>query len=207
MLARLEIPLGVLFAHWLLKEKVGLSAYVASLVAFVGVLLISLRPGQAVTIEDRFFSGVVLAILVAVLWALAGIYAKYILNRKTDPLALSFVRLCIGSIFGFVVALVTVRSPLDALQNLAFPDWALIFYIGIFLSGVAFLAYYKSLKILDAHIVAVMLGLSLSIVLVTGLIIGERIGVLQWCGVGFIIASILLVRRKPKPIEQPLDAD
>lgn len=207
MLARLEIPFGVLFAHWLLKEKVGLSAYIASLLALIGVVLMSLRPGQAITIHDQFYVGVLLGILVAVLWALAGIYAKYILNRKTDPLALSFVRLIVGSIFGLAVAIVTVRHPIEALQGLELADWGLILYLGIFLSGLAFLAYYKSLNILDAHVVAIMMGLSIAIVLLSGLVIGERMSILQWLGIALIVTSVQLIRRKPKPIEEPLDAD
>ena len=195
MLARLEIPLGVIFAHFFLKEKVGISAYLACVLSLAGVCLISYRPGVTVTLQDSFYLGVVLGITTGILWAGCSVYAKTMLNRKIDPLALSFVRLSIGSIFAFGIAIALVHHPFQALQNLAWSDWAWIIYLGIFLSGLAYLFYYKSLKIIDAHIALILSSVSIAVLLVLGLAIGERISILQWLGVATIGLSIYLVKK------------
>ncbi len=191
MLARLEIPLGVVFAHFLLKEKVSAKAYIAGVLSLAGVCLISFKPGQVFTIRNTFYSG----IMVAVIWALSGVYAKFILNRKTDPLALTFVRLTMGSIFGFAVAAIFISHPLEALQHLSFTDWSLLIYLGVFLSGLAYLAFYRSLNILDAHVAVILLSISIAVLLLLGLAIGERVTPLQWLGIAIVALSVYLIKK------------
>lgn len=138
MLARVEIPLGVILAHFLLKEKVGKNAYIAGIISILGVCLISYRPEMEITLSNQFYVGVLCALGAATLWALASVYAKHILNKKTDPLALSFVRLCIGAIFALTITLLFIHDPFVTLQQLHVTDWGLIIYLGIFLSGLAY---------------------------------------------------------------------
>jgi drug/metabolite transporter (DMT)-like permease len=195
MLARVEIPLGVLFAHLLLKEKVGKNAHIAGIISLVGVCFISYQPEQRLALDNQFYVGIICALSAATLWSLSSVYAKHILNKKTDPLALSFVRLCIGSIFALAITVLFVHNPFLSLQQLHFKDWSLILYLGVFLSGLAYLFFYRSLNILDAHVVIVLLGLSIVVLLVLGLFIGEKISLVQWLGISTIIVSIFLVKK------------
>ncbi len=197
MLARLEIPLGVIFAHLLLKEKVGVSTYIAAALSFIGVCLISYRPGASFTLQDSFYLGVVLAVTTAVLWAFATVYAKYILDHKqnVDPLALSFVRLSIGALIALAIVATVVKDPLQALARLQLHDWLLLLYLGMFVSGLAYLAYFKSLKIITAHVSAVLLSVSIAVLLILGLAIGESVSTLQWLGIAVVALSIYLVKR------------
>jgi drug/metabolite transporter (DMT)-like permease len=197
MLARVEIPLGVIFAHLLLREKVSKHVYLAGILSFAGVWLISYRPDQQITLDSQFYLGVLFALGAATLWALSSVYAKHILNKKTDPLALSFVRLCMGSIFALVITLLFIHDPFFSLQQLHLKDWTLLIYLGVFLSGLAYLFFYRSLNILDAHVAIILLGLSIVVLLFCGLLIGETISVLQWIGIGMIVASIILIKRSP----------
>lgn len=198
ILARVEIPLGVIFAHLLLKEKVGINAYIAGAISIIGVCLISYKPELAVTLDNQFYVGVLCALGAAALWALSSVYAKFILNKKTDPLALSFVRISVGSIFALALALLFVHDPFFSLQQLQLNDWMLILYLGIFLSGLGYLFFYKSLKLLDAHIAIVLIGLTIVVLLFSGLLIGETIYPLQWCGIVLIVLSIFLVKNTAK---------
>lgn len=200
ILVRVEIPLGVIFAHILLKEKVDKIAYVAGIISILGVCLISYQPEQTITLDNQFYVGVLCGLGAAVLWALSSIYAKHILNKQTDPLALSFVRISIGSIFALIITMLFINDAFLSLQHLQWTDWSLILYLGIFLSGLAYLFFYRSLKILDAHVVVVLLGVSIIVLLFSGLLIGETISLLQWLGIGIIVFSIFLVK-KPAPVE------
>ncbi len=195
MLARVEIPLGVIFAHLLLKEKVGKGAYIAGLISVAGVWLISYQPEQKLTLDNQFYVGILCALGAATLWALSSVYAKHILNKKTDPLALSFVRLCIGSIFALAITVLFIHDPFLTLQQLDLTDWSLIIYLGVFLSGLAYLFFYRSLNILDAHVAIVLIGLSIVVLLLLGLFIGETIGPVQWLGITMIVVSIFLVKK------------
>lgn len=200
ILARIEIPLAVIFAHFLLKEKVGKNAYLAGIISIVGVVFISYKPGQSITMNDQFYMGVFCALGAATLWALSSVYGKHILNKQTDPLALSFVRLCIGSIFALAIAVLFVHDPFFSLTQIHIKDWMLIVYLGIFLSGLAYLFFYRSLSILDAHVAVVLLGLTIVVLVFSGLFIGETIRPLQWLGIGMVVFSIFLVK-KPAPAE------
>lgn len=195
MLARVEIPLGVLFAHFLLKEKVGKNAYLAGILSIVGVWLIAYKPEQSVTLNNQFYVGILCALGAATLWALSSVYAKYILNKQTDPLALSFVRLSIGSIFALGITVLFIHDPFISLQQLHLKDWGLIIYLGVFLSGLAYLFFYRSLNILDAHVAIVLIGLSIVVLLFCGLLIGETINPLQWLGIALIVISIFMIKR------------
>ncbi len=197
ILARIEIPLGVIFAHLLLKERVHPKAYLAAALSFGGAVLISLKPGASFNSNDGFYLGVMLALLAAVLWALSSTYAKFILNKQTDPLGFSFMRLAIGSAFGFVVAALVVPEPFKALAGIGWESWALIVYLGVFLSGLAYWMFYYSLRILEAHVLAILLSVSIMVVLVLGLLIGERISWSQWLGIGLVVASIIAVKTLP----------
>lgn len=200
ILARVEIPLAVLFAHLFLKEKVGKIAYLAGIISIIGVCFISYQPDQIITLDNQFYVGILYGLGAAMIWGLSSVYAKYILNKQTDPLALSFVRLCIGSIFALAVALLFVKDAFASLSQLRLFDWSLILYLGIFLSGLAYLFFYRALKVLDAHVAVLLLGLSIVVLLFCGLLIGETISLLQWLGIGMIIFSIFLVK-KPAPQE------
>lgn len=194
MLARVEIPLGVLFAHIFLKEKVTKYSYLAGVISLVGVWLISYKPGQVITLDNNFYFGVLCSLGAATLWGISSVYAKYILTKKTDPLALSFVRLSIGSIFALAITIVFIHDPLISLQQLQLTDWLMLLYLGIFVSGLAYLFFYRSLTLLDAHKAIILLGLSIVVTLFLGLLLGETIQFMQWIGILLIISSIFLIK-------------
>ncbi len=201
LLARLEIPLGVLFAHAFLKEKVTLKAYLASILALIGGGLISYKPGQALTIHSSFYLGVIAGVAAGITWALATVYGKYILNRGTDALALTFIRLSIGSITSLIAAGFLVSQPLMALEHLRLNDWLLLIYLGVFVSGIGYLMFYRSLELIDAHIAQILVGISIAIVIVLGLLIGQHVSVLEWLGIAITTFSIYLIKFKSVNID------
>jgi drug/metabolite transporter (DMT)-like permease len=200
MLARIEIPLGVLFAHIFLKEKVGKIAYVAALASFGGAALITFPNGfSSIDTSSDFFIGVLFGLAAAVVWGIASVYAKFMLsNKDVDPLVLSFVRMLTGSVFNFILVFIFVSGPLLVLSKLSLFDWTMLLYIGIFLSGIAYLTFYKALKVLDAHILMISLSVSMIINLILGLVLGETIVLMQYVGIALIGFSIFLIYNSTK---------
>jgi drug/metabolite transporter (DMT)-like permease len=205
MLVRIEIPMGVILAHFLLKERVTRMAYVAAVLALAGVWLISLRPGQSFDIHQGFYVGIGLGLLTGGIWALAGVYGKFILKRGTDPMAVSFVRLSVGAAFGVVITAIFVRDPWQALARITIHDWLMLGYLGVFLSGFGYMAFYKSMKLLDAHVVSILGGVSIAVLLILGYAIGETATILQWVGIALVVASIYLVQKQPAAPIDPVD--
>lgn len=201
LLARLEIPVGVLMAHVLLKEQVTRRAYLASLIGVVGAGLISYKPGQAINLHNGFYLGVMIGIGAGVAWGLATVYAKFVLNKKADPLAVTFVRLSLGSLTALLLTLVFVSQPLLILRHVSLHDWLLILYVGLFASGVGYLLFYRSLNLIDAHVAQILIGITMVVAVVFGLIIGVPVTGLQWLGIITIIYSIYLIKA-PAPAAQ-----
>ncbi len=200
LLARLEIPLGVLFAHIFLKERVTAKAYIASAVAMLGACMISYKRGESITLQNSFYIGVVIGLAAGVVWALTSVYAKFILNKQADPMILTSVRLGIGSISAFVAAAFLVTQPLHILQQLSLNDWLLLIYLGVFVSGLAYLLFYKSLQLIDVHVAQILVGMSIAVVVILGLAIGVPISPIQWLGIALIAYSIYLIKSA-----QPVD--
>lgn len=195
ILARVEIPLSVLLAHIFLKEHINRYAYISVLLSVIGVFCISYDPNLAIRLDNDFYVGILCGLGAATLWAISSIYGKHILTKKTDPLALSFVRITIGSIFMLAATLLFIKNPFASLSLLAPTDWGLIIYLGVFLSGLAYLFFYKSLNLLDAHAAVILGGLSIVVLLLGGLLIGETILPGQWLGIAVIITSLFLVKK------------
>lgn len=201
LLARLEIPLGVLLAHILLKEKVSRKAYLASVIGLIGAGFISYKPGQAINLHSSFYVGIVIGIGAGLAWGLSSVYAKFILNKKADPLAVTFIRLSLGSLTSLLLTVLFVSQPLRILQHLGLHDWLLLIYLGLFASGVGYLLFYRSLDIIDAHIAQILIGVSMIVALVFGLAVGVAVTALQWLGIAIIIFSIYLIKTPPPAVE------
>lgn len=204
LLARLDIPLGVLFAQIFLGERVTSRAYIASLLGVVGTAFISYKPGQAITLHSGFYLGIAAGVGAGIIWGLAVVYGKYILNRKANAQALTFIRLSLGSLTALLVTCIVVSQPLHILSQLRLRDWLYVLYLGIFNSGLGYLLFYRSMELIDAHVAQILLGVSMIVTVCLGLIIGVPVTALQWLGIVTIIWSIYLIKL-PKVTAEELE--
>jgi len=204
LLARLEMPLGVLFAHLFLKEKVNRTAYLASLIGLVGAGFIAYQPGDAINIHTSFYLGVLCGIAAGISWGLSAVYVKFILSKGSDSTATAFIRLALGAATSLVLVLFFVHDPLSILKGLYWKDWLKILYLGVFASGAAYMLYNKSLKVIDAHVAQILVGVSMIVSVCLGLAIGVRVSMLQWLGIATIVFSIYMIKARPST-EETLD--
>ena len=82
MLARLEIPFGVILASIVLKEKVSNKAKAATSLSLHSVILLSQTDMSFSTFDDANARGVGLGLIVALAFSLSTIYAKWIFNTS-----------------------------------------------------------------------------------------------------------------------------
>ena len=81
LLVQTEVPFGVIFAYFMLKEKPTIRALVGIFIAFVGVYILTGSPN----LDGKFF-GIALTILGSAIWALGQVIVKP-LSKEITPLA------------------------------------------------------------------------------------------------------------------------
>ncbi|WP_028654231.1 EamA family transporter [Nocardioides sp. J54] len=130
------------------------------------------------------------ALLSAVFAALTAIFAK-VGVKEIDSDVATFVRT--------IVILVTLGLILVALGKLHSPGdvsgrtWFFLVLSGL-ATGASWICYFRALKVGDASLVAPVDKLSVVLVAVFGVtLLGERLSLLQWAGVGLVGAGAVLL--------------
>ena len=82
LLVQTEVPFGVIFAYFMLKEKPTLRALIGIGIAFIGVYILTGSPDL-----DGKFIGISLTILGSAIWALGQVLVKPI-SKEINPIAL-----------------------------------------------------------------------------------------------------------------------
>ena len=82
LLVQTEVPFGVIFAYFMLREKPTIRALIGIAISFVGVYILTGSPNL-----DGKFIGIGLTILGSAVWALGQVMVKP-LSKEINPLAL-----------------------------------------------------------------------------------------------------------------------
>lgn len=132
--------------------------------------------------------------LAAVFAALTAIFAKIGISNVGSDFA-TFLRTIVVLVsLGFIVLATGQWQPLGSVSGKS--------YLFILLSGLAtgasWLCYFRALKLGDAARVAPIDKLSVVLVAVFGVVfLGERLAAVNWLGVIFITAGVLMVAYRP----------
>lgn len=129
-LALLSIPL--------LGQKMSLRELMAIIVSYAGVLTISTR-GDLLSMQFSNRTGVLLALLSTVIWALYWIYNTKI---SIDPVIGLFLSFCAGVPLIFLTTIIFSKLPLLNLAAIASSA-----YVGFFEMGITFVLWLKALKL------------------------------------------------------------
>jgi drug/metabolite transporter (DMT)-like permease len=187
-------PLVILFlAAWFLRERIGPSLVVLSLVAIGGLLLVIGQPGG---------SGSLLGVLLTI--AGVGCCATYtVVTRRWLVTAYSTAQVIVAQqAYAIALALVLVvaawllgGAPWPAHVTAA--GWASAIASGILYYALAYWFYLTGLRHVPASIAAVSFYL-IPIFGVAGasLLLGERLDPSQWVGVAIVLGAVLLITRR-----------
>ena len=190
-------PVFIAILGWLaLKEKMGWMRVGGIALAALGVLLIvskgnlsALFAGQEGTVGD------LLIFISAINWAVYTILSRRELARHPAARMMFYVMLlgwffaCIW-IFGF-------GPGLSEIPQLSARGWGAILMLGIFGSGLAYIAWYDALQALPASQLGVFLNIEpLITMLIAAPMIGEPITVISLIGGAVIVAGVWMVNRK-----------
>lgn len=175
----------VLLSIPLLKQKIGPKDVIATIISFVGVLVISTR-GEMLAFKFTDTLGVSLATGSSIIWALFWIYN---VRDKRDEVVRLFLNFAFGSAFIFAAMSCSAGVRLPRIGGILGAV-----YVGLFEMGITFLLWLKALKLskTTAHVTnLIYLVPFLSLVLIS-VAVGENILPSTIVGLVFIVGGILL---------------
>ena len=195
LLVQTEVPFGVLFAYFMLKEKPTIRSLIGIGIAFIGVYILTGSP----SLDGKFF-GIGLTILGSAIWALGQVLVKP-LSKEIAPLTLvAWLAIFSGPILIFLSAILDGNT-INYIKSANFNSWAIAFYLGFFMQPVTYGCFYYVLKNNPLYKVLpiVTMGIPLTGLLAAILLLGEKPTTELYLG-GFIIliGVILIVYTKQK---------
>ena len=140
LLVQTEVPFGVLFAFFMLKEKPTLRALIGITIAFVGVYILTGSPNL-----DGKFIGVSLVIIGSGVWALGQVLVKP-LSKDINPLALvAWLGLFSGPIL-ITLSAIFDGNPINYFRSTPFQIWMIAIYLGFIMQPITYGCFYYVLK-------------------------------------------------------------
>ena len=131
------------------------------------------------------------ALLAALIWGITSVIEKVVLV-KIDPLPGLFYR-CLGVLIGIILLGAVILKP-SQIKAVDFRSAALLIGAGFLGSFIAFIAFYKGLKLGEMSIVVPVAGSFYLIAFLLGIfILGETVNALKLLGVTFITVGIWLL--------------
>ncbi len=195
LLVQMEVPFGVIFAYFMLKEKPTLRALIGITIAFIGVYILTGSPN----LDGKFF-GIALTILGSAIWALGQVIVKP-LSKEINPLALvAWLALFSGPILISLSAIIDGNT-INYLTKASFDHWLIAIYIGFFMQPITYSCFYYVLKNNPLYKVLpiVTMGIPPTGLLAAIFLLGEKPTAELFIGGAIIIFGvIMIVFTKPK---------
>ena len=195
LLVQMEVPFGVIFAYFMLKEKPTLRALIGITIAFIGVYILTGSPN----LDGKFF-GIALTILGSAIWALGQVVVKP-LSKEIGPLALvAWLALFSGPILISLSAIIDGNT-INYLTKANFDHWLIAIYIGFLMQPITYGCFYYVLKNNPLYKVLpiVTMGIPPTGLLAAIFLLGEKPTAELFIGGAIIIFGvIMIVFTKPK---------
>ena len=189
LLVQTEVPFGVLFAYFMLKEKPTIRSLIGIAVAFVGVYILTGSPN----LEGKFL-GIFLTILGSAIWALGQVLVKP-LSKEISPLTLvAWLAIFSGPILIFLSSILDGNT-INYIKSANFNSWAIAFYLGFFMQPVTYGCFYYVLKNNPLYKVLpiVTMGIPLTGLLAAILLLGEKPTKELYLGGFIILIGVILI--------------
>ena len=201
LLVQTEVPFGVIFAYFILREKPTTRALIGIAIAFVGGYILTGSPN----LDGKLF-GITLTIIGSAIWALGQVIVKP-LSKEINPLALvAWLALFSGPL------LITLSSIIDGdttkyLSGAKFDHWIIAFYLGFIMQPVTYGCFYYVLKNNPLYKVLpiVTMGIPPTGLLAAIFLLGEKPTQELFIGGAIIIVGVILIvftKNKTEEVEK-----
>ena len=189
LLVQTEVPFGVIFAYFMLKEKPTIRSLVGITVAFVGVYILTGSPNL-----DGKFIGVALVIIGSGIWALGQVLVKP-LSKEIKPLALvAWMAFFSGPILIALSAIFDGNS-INYFKTANFESWLIAIYLGFIMQPITYGCFYYVIKNNPMFKVLpiVTMGIPLTGLLAAIFLLGEKPTIELFIGGTIILIGVVLI--------------
>ena len=200
LLMNLTPIFAVILASPILSEKITLEKAVGLTLATAGAILIVANTTPESTVVDLWrFIGDLIVIVSTIFFAINGIAGK-IAIKSVDAISTTFYSTLFAVPFIWVSAI--LLDDVTVLFTMSLQAWAIVLWVGVVNTVIAFILYYESMKHIEASLVQIILNLvAVWGVLMSIFVLRESVTYLQISGgvitvIGVIIAQLAQARRK-----------
>ena len=189
LLVQTEVPFGVIFAYFMLKEKPTTRALIGITIAFVGVYILTGSPN----LDGKFF-GIALTILGSAVWALGQVVVKP-LSKEINPIALvAWLALFSGPVLICLSAVIDGNT-INYLTDASFDHWMIAIYIGFIMQPITYGCFYYVLKNNPLYKVLpiVTMGIPPTGLLAAIFLLGEKPTTELFIGGAIIIIGVIMI--------------
>lgn len=189
-------------AYWLLKERLSLVTVAGIGSAAAGIILLQGNGLLSLQFSGRHLLGNALILCAAASESTFNIIAR---KQKTGnanhsptpvhPMVQTLLVSAVALSLSIVPAL--LEHPFGVLPSLGLWDWLALVWYGLVVTALAFSFFYSGAKRCDAYTIAAFSGMMpLISLLLSVILLREKIGVLQWTGGAMILLGMTLITRK-----------
>jgi drug/metabolite transporter (DMT)-like permease len=189
-------PAFIAILGWLvLKEKLRLHQSLGIALAMCGVLaVVSKGDLEALAVGNFGTKGDFLILISAVNWAVFSILSRYGLKRHPSTL-MTFWVMTLG--WSFTSVAFAASGKHAEIMQLNLRGWMVIVYLGIFTTGLAYIAWFSALSQLSAAQTGAFLFVEpLTSMVVAAYVLGEKVTPVSLVGGVVILVGIWLVNKQ-----------
>lgn len=185
-------PVITAFLSSLVIRDVPFRAVVAGCVmSFAGVALVS-GEGAAIPGERPVFGGL-LVVLALISWALYTVGSRRIMERFS-PLTVNWTTLLISLLFQIPLLWVDRKASLTGMGSIPLSGWLALGYLIVFATAIGQQAWLYGVKGVGPSRAGVFVNLiPVSALILSAIVLGERISPREISGIGLIFAGVWLV--------------
>ena len=189
LLVQMEVPFGVLFAYFMLKEKPTVRSIIGISIALIGVYILTGSPNL-----DGKFIGASLVVTGACIWALGQVLVKP-LSKVVNPIALvAWLALFSGPIL-IIFSAIFDGNTINYFKTASLESWIIAIYLGFIMQPISYGCFYYVLKNNPLYKVLpiVTMGIPPTGLLAAILILGEEPTKELFIGGAIILLGVVMI--------------
>ena len=189
LLVQMEVPFGVVFAYFMLKEKPTTRSLIGISIAFIGVYILTGSPN----LDGKFF-GAALTIIGSAIWALGQVLVKP-LSKEINPLALvAWLALFSGPIL-IALSAIFDGNTINYFKTASLDSWIIAIYLGFIMQPITYGCFYYVLKNNPLYKVLpiVTMGIPLTGLLAAIFLLGEEPTRQLFIGGAIILLGVVMI--------------
>ena len=189
LLVQMEVPFGVMFAYFILKEKPTIRSLIGISVALIGVYILTGTPNL-----DGKFIGATLVFTGAGIWALGQVLVKP-LSKEINPVALvAWLALFSGPIL-ITFSAIFDGNTINYFKTASLNSWIIVIFLGFIMQPISYGCFYYVLKNNPIYKVLpiVTMGIPPTGLLAAILLLGEEPTKELFIGGAIILIGVIMI--------------